>query len=201
MSPWHKYSNHSWSALFRHRRPVAAEGVGSPSQQTDQCLLRVGYRTVRLSGAKDAVVDAELHDALFPHDVLVEEEPMASSKSLMVDAMAANSTLSGAKPKMRVGPMWTETFSICVGKCPLVRLVQEHRDQQPVAVLSHNPEMQKSSDNSSSNINSSTNLVGQLQQNFVALRQYVNQEIIATFGVVINGFSLPEQHPCTSCGK
>jgi len=152
---------------------------------------------VHLSGAKDA---AELYDALFPHDVLVEEEPMASSKSLMVD-MAANSSSSGAKPKMRVGPIWTKTFSICVGKCPLVRLVQEHRDQQPVAVLSHNPEMQKSSDNSSSNINSSTNLVGQLQQNFVALRQYVNQEIIATFGVVINGFSLPEQHPCTSCGK
>ncbi len=93
------------------------EGVGSPSQQTDQCLLRLGYCTVHLSGAKDA---AELHDALFLHDILVEEEPMASSKSLMVDVMATNSSSSGAKPKIRVGPIWTKTFSICVGKSPLL---------------------------------------------------------------------------------
>jgi len=54
-------------------------------------------------------------------------------------------------------------------------------------VLLHNPEVQKSSDR--------TNLVDQLQQSFVALQQYVNQGKIATFGVVSNGFSLPEQHP------
>jgi len=125
---------------------------------------------VRLSGAKDAVVDAELHDALFPHDVLVEEEPMTSSQFIVVWCEIKRA--GRARVLHNIGP---EYLAYVLAKSPLIRLAQERRDQLPVAVLSHNPEMQKSSNNSSSNISSSTNLVDQLQQSFVALQQYVNQ--------------------------
>jgi len=171
---------------------VAAEGVARRNKPI-QCLLRVGYRTVRPPRAEDAVVDAELRDALFPHDVLVEEEPTASSKTLTVDAMEANSSSSSSTKEKNAGRarvlhnIGPEYLAYVLSESPLIQLAQEHPDKLQVAVLLHNPEVQKSSDR--------TNLVDQLQQSFVALQQYVNQGKIATFGVVSNGFSLPEQHP------
>jgi len=65
-------------------------------------------------GTENPVVDAELHDALSLHDVLVKEELMVSIKSF-----AANSLSSGTKSKMWVGPIWTRICGICMDQISL----------------------------------------------------------------------------------